>query len=401
MRVLVCPDKFRGSMTSRQAAAAIAEGVRRANPGAEVDLLPLADGGEGTVESLVAGCGGRAETVEVSGPLGGRVTARLGFDATGLTAFVAMSEASGLALLTADARNPLRTSTRGTGELIRAALDGGVSRIIVGLGGSGTNDGGAGMLEALGVRLLDCEGKAIPSGGGGLAELASADFSLCDRRLCREGVHRRGPAHSEANEHVVSVAAACDVQTPLIGPQGASAVFGPQKGATPEMVETLDRNLAHFARVIARDGGLDASLLTQTPGSGAAGGVGAGLLALGATLEPGADLILDVVGFDARLAGADLVITGEGRLDQQTAQGKLIAALARRCKTSGVPLIAFAGSLESGWEGLRTQGLTAAFAITPEHVPLDAALRNGVKLLTDSVGAELVDARRRFRVTPP
>jgi len=368
-------------MTSSEAAAAIAAGVRRVRADVEIDLLPLADGGEGTVEALVAGCGGRIESVDVTGPLGNRVSAKFGLDATGRTAFIAMSAASGLALIGPDARDPLRASTRGTGELIRAALDCGVARIVIGLGGSATNDGGAGMLEALGVTLLRGDGRPIGPGGGGLQDLATADFSGVDRRLARTAGERGG----ETSGARVTIAVACDVQTPLLGPDGASAVYGPQKGASPDMVTTMDRNLAHFARVVARDAGLDLDRLTRTPGCGAAGGLGAGLLALGATLEPGADLILDIVGFDARLARADLVITGEGRLDQQTARGKLIAALARRCAVAKVPLIAFAGSLEPGWESLRNQGLTAAFAITPDEMPLPDALREGARLLTEGV----------------
>ena len=298
MRVLVAPDKFRGTLTARQAAEAVATGWRRTRPDDRLDLAPMADGGEGTMAALVDALQGEVVRVTVSGPREDQVEAAFGIAdaAEGRVAIVEMASASGLELLSASRRDPRVTTTRGTGELIAAALDREPVRLIVGLGGSATNDAGAGMAQALGVRLLDVQGREVAAGGLALAGLARIDATGIDRRL-------RG----------LTCVAATDVDNPLTGPAGASAVYGPQKGASADDVVVLDRALAHLAAVVARDIGVD---LRDEPGAGAAGGLGFGLMAfLGAHVRPGVDVVADALGLHARMAAADLAITGEGRLD--------------------------------------------------------------------------------------
>lgn len=357
MRILLAPDKFRGSMTARAAATAMARGVQRAQRGATSVALPVADGGEGTLDALVDATSGRVRRVQCADPLGRPGYARIGVLGDGATAVVEMAEASGLERLRPGERDPERTTTLGTGELLRAALDGGARTIVVAIGGSATNDGGAGALVALGARLLDGDGRPLAPGGAALARLARVDLSGLDPRLAD-----------------VRLRVACDVDNPLAGPRGASRVFGPQKGASPAAVERLDAALAHYGAVLAQAVGRD---VATVPGSGAAGGLGAGLVACGAELERGVDLVLDTLRFDDHLRGAAWVFTGEGRLDAQTAAGKTIAGVVARAQRAGVPAIAFAGALAHGWQTLLDRGLVAAYTIGAEPRGLDAALPEG------------------------
>ena len=327
MRIVVAPNAFKGSMSALDAAQAIAEGVRTAAPDVELVLIPIADGGDGTVDALVAATDGEQRTLVVRGPRSDRVDAGYGLIGAGSTAVIEMAKAAGLALLPPEKRDPRVTTTYGVGELLQRAYDDGARHFIVGIGGSATNDGGAGMAQALGYHLLDEQGHELPPGG------------LALQRLARIHV---GGVHANWKEAVVEVAS--DVTNPLTGPNGASAVYGPQKGATPEMVAELDAALRRFAEVIHRDLGIDVETL---PGAGAAGGLGAGLVAFtGARLRPGAEMVIENLRLDERLAGADLVITGEGRLDSQTARfGKGPAAVARHARNAGIPVIGIGGSL--------------------------------------------------------
>ncbi|HZO88221.1 MAG TPA: glycerate kinase [Chthonomonadaceae bacterium] len=386
VRVLVCPNAFKGSLTAAQAARAIAEGLLRVGKSAEPAsaqadprdrfigigrfeplCLPLADGGDGTLETLVEATGGAIQRTSVRGPLGAPVEAawgRLG-GAQGDTAVIEMAEASGLRLLRPEDYDPLHASTYGTGELMRAALEAGCRTLIVGIGGSATNDGGAGMAQALGARLLDAEGNDLPPGGAALRQLARIDLS--GFRLPPEA----------------QVIVACDVDNPLVGPEGASAIYGPQKGATPEMVQELDAALAHYAEVLRAQLGVK---VADIPGAGAAGGLGAGLLAFcQATLRPGTEMVLDVLQFDARLRECRLAITGEGKLDAQTARGKVVAGVARRARAAGVPVVALAGSVgEGAEERLRQEGLTVALSIVDGPLPLEEALQRAYVLMADA-----------------
>ncbi|HLO04593.1 MAG TPA: glycerate kinase [Symbiobacteriaceae bacterium] len=361
MRIILAPDSFKGSMTAVEAAAAMARGVRQVYPAAEVVELPLADGGEGTVDALVRGSGGELVTLPVRGPLGGPVEASFGLLGDGETAIIEMAAASGLLLVRPEQRNPGRTTTWGTGELIRAALDRGARQILVGLGGSATNDGGAGLLQALGARLLRADGTPIEPGGEGLLELDQIDLTNLDARLS-----------------AVDLVAACDVTNPLTGPTGASAVYGPQKGATPDQIERLDRALALFATVVARDLGRQ---VAQTPGAGAAGGVGAGLLALGARLAPGIELAMSSLRFAERLAGATLVLTGEGRTDGQTLAGKVPLGVARQAARAGVPTIVISGAVTLDAEALHGEGVAALLSVTDGPCSLAEAMAAGPALL--------------------
>jgi glycerate kinase len=332
MRVVIAPQEYKGTLTAAEAAAAMAQGVRRVFPDSEVVLLPLADGGPGTVAAIVAAAGGSIRATAVTGPLGGKVSAEWGLLDDG-TAVIEMAAAAGLLLAPERDRNPRIATTFGVGELVRAALDEGCQRIIVGLGGSATNDGGAGMAQALGVRLLDAQGVELPPGGAALASLDRIDASGIDARVSG-----------------VDVLGATDVRNPLCGPEGASIVYGPQKGATPDMARELDAALRCYAGVIERDLGVS---VTDVPGAGAAGGLGAGLITfLGATIRPGIDIVGEVVRLVERIRGADLVLTGEGRLDGQTAFGKTVAGVARIAAAEGVPVIVVPGSLGDGWESV-------------------------------------------------
>ncbi len=327
MRLVIAPNAFKGSLSALEAADAIGEGVRAAAPDADLVLVPIADGGDGTVDALVAATHGERRTLRVRGPLGDPVDAHYGMVDGGSTAVVEMARAAGLALVPSEKRDPRVTTTYGVGELLQHAFDEGARHFIVGIGGSATNDGGAGMAQALGYHLLDENGHELPPGGLALKRLA---------RIHTGGVH--------ANWKEAQVEVACDVTNPLTGPSGASAVYGPQKGATPEMVAELDAALRRHAEVIRRDLGVD---VEQLPGAGAAGGLGAGLVAFTrARLGPGAEMVMEALKLDDKLKGADLVITGEGRLDSQTARfGKGPAAVARHARNAGIPVIAIGGSV--------------------------------------------------------
>lgn len=365
MKIVLAPDSFKGSLSARDAAEALAKGFQRVFPDAEYVLIPMADGGEGTVEALVDATGGKYLSVTVTGPSGRPVRATLGLLGDGETAVIEMASASGLPLLALGERNPLTTTTFGTGELIRVALDAGAKRLIIGIGGSATNDGGAGVVEALGARFLDREGHPLPRGGGYLGELATIDLSQFDPRV-RE----------------VTVLVACDVDNPLTGARGASSVFGPQKGATPAMVQTLDRNLAHYAEVLRRQLGKE---VEHVPGAGAAGGLGAGLLAFfNAELRRGVDIVLEAVHFEEHLRGATFVVTGEGELNRQTAYGKTPLGVAQAAKRHGLPVFAVAGAIAADAYELYEVGIDAMFPIVPGPVTLETAIRDARRLVVEA-----------------
>ncbi|TMJ93225.1 MAG: glycerate kinase, partial [Actinobacteria bacterium] len=344
------PQSFKGSADAVAVASAIARGVRRAWPEAEVEEVPLADGGEGTVRALVHATKGTTQLTRVHDPLGREIDAAWGIFGDGTTAIVEMAAASGLPLLRPEERDPRVTSTRGTGELILAAAQSGAHRIVIGIGGSATNDGGAGMARALGYRFFDREGRELPEGGAALARLQRIDGQT-DPRLVRPAID-----------------VACDVRNPLLGPEGASAVYGPQKGATPEIVRELDAALVRYADVLEAFVG---RRIRDVPGAGAAGGLGAGLLAfLDARLVSGAELVLGAVGFAERLRGADLVITGEGRIDRQSGYGKLTGAVAAAARRARVPVVAVAGGLGLGHESAGLERI----AVASEGVSLGEAM---------------------------
>ncbi|MCX2184685.1 glycerate kinase [Streptomyces sp. SKN60] len=343
-RVLVAADKFKGSLTAVQVAERVTAGLRRVVPELEVETLPVADGGDGTVAAAVAAGFDRRE-VTVTGPVGEPVTAA--FALRGTTAVVEMAEASGLQLLPPGVFAPLTATTYGSGELLRAALDAGATTIVFGVGGSATTDGGAGMLAALGAVFLDADGDPVGPGGGALADLASADLSGVDPRFAG-----------------VEFVLASDVDNPLTGPKGCAAVYGPQKGATPEDVETLDTALAHYARVLEKAIGPKAAELAASPGAGGAGGIGYGALLLGASFRPGIELMLDVLGFAPALERATLVITGEGSLDEQTLHGKAPAGVAAAARAAGKEVVAVCGRLALTPVALGTAGIRRAYPLT-------------------------------------
>lgn len=362
MRLVVAPDSFKGSASAKEVAQAIADGLKTALPKAEFDLVPMADGGEGTVEALVAATNGKIITKRVTGPLGEPVDAFFGILGDEETAVIEMAAAAGLHLVPPEKRNPFITTTYGVGELIRAALDAGCKRIIVGIGGSATNDGGAGMVQALGAKLLDEKGNEIGFGGGELGKLTKIDISGLDNRLKE-----------------TEILVACDVTNPLTGPNGASAVYGPQKGATPEMVKLLDENLSHYAAIIRRSLGVD---VESVPGAGAAGGLGAGLMAFcQAILKRGVELVIQAVGLDERVRSSDLVITGEGKLDFQTGFGKVPYGVAQVAKRYGKLVIAIAGQLGEGSEKCREWGIDACFAIVNRPMSEQEAMAETLLLL--------------------
>nr|WP_308119659.1 glycerate kinase [Streptomyces sp. MBT84] len=343
-RVLVAADKFKGSLTAVQVAERVTAGLRRVVPDLDVESLPVADGGDGTVDAAVA-AGFERREVRVAGPLGHEVTAA--FALRGDTAVVEMAEASGLQRLPDGVLAPLTASTYGSGELLRAALDAGARTIVFGVGGSATTDGGAGMLSALGARFLDGAGNPVPPGGGGLAELARADLSGLDPRL---------PA--------VDLVLASDVDNPLTGPKGAPAVYGPQKGASPDDVTALDAALAHYAKVLEQAIGARAEEHAASPGAGAAGGIGYGALVLGARFRPGIEVMLDVLGFAPALERVSLVITGEGSLDMQTLHGKAPAGVAAAARAAGKEVVAVCGRLALPPETLGRAGIRRAYPLT-------------------------------------
>ncbi|MGE6780273.1 glycerate kinase [Vreelandella titanicae] len=362
MNVLLCPDSFKDALSAQDAATAMARGVQRAAPEAHIQVCPLADGGEGSLDALIAATGAERRQLNVQDALGRPRQAAWGWLSDQRTAFIELAEASGLQHLAANERNALHTSTFGVGELLLAALDQGAEKALLLLGGSATNDGGAGMLQALGARFLDQHGEPLPPGGAALNQLASLELDGLDPRLAK-----------------FSLEAAVDVDNPLLGERGASAVFGPQKGASPEEVEQLDRALGHFADISAHALSDDYRML---PGVGAAGGMGFAAKAfLNATLKPGIEMIMQQAGMASLLARADLVITGEGRLDGQSLSGKTPIGVSRAAKRLHKPVIVLAGSLGDGWQACFDEGVTAAFALADGPMTLADALPRTAKLL--------------------
>ncbi|HCT7983698.1 TPA: glycerate kinase [Serratia liquefaciens] len=354
-KVVIAPDSFKESLSALEVAEAIERGFRQIFPQVQYVKLPMADGGEGTVDSMVAATGGEIVTVAVTGPLGQPVQAFYGLLGEGETAVIEMAAASGLHLAPKAQRDPRMTTSYGTGELILAALERGVKTIILGIGGSATNDGGAGMMQALGARLLDENRQALPPGGAALAQLAYIDLSGVDPRLQQ-----------------VNITAACDVDNPLCGANGASAVFGLQKGATPEMVTQLDAALRHYGTLLEQATGRE---VINAPGAGAAGGMGAALLGmLNARLRPGIEIVIETLQLEEALRDADLVITGEGRLDSQSIHGKTPIGVARVAKRFGLPVIGIAGSLSKDYQVVHQHGIDAAFSVLDRVVSLEEAL---------------------------
>jgi len=367
MKIVIAPDSFKESLTSLEVASELETGLRRVWPDAEYIKVPMADGGEGTVQSLVDATGGRIVKCAVTGPLGQKVLASYGLLGDGRTAVIEMAEASGLPLVPRAERDPLRATTYGTGELVADALNRGVDEIIIGLGGSATNDGGAGFAQALGVRFIDKDGAPItePLGGGRLDDVWAIDTQGINPGLAR-----------------VRISVACDVTNPLVGEKGASAVYGPQKGATPEMVKKLDRNLGHFATVIKRDLHRD---IAELPGAGAGGGIGGGLMAFtDATLKRGVELVVAATRLDDHMKGATLAFTGEGRVDFQTAFGKTPSGVAAVARRHNVPVIAIGGGLADDANGVFQHGIDAISSATANPMPLDVAMEKARQYLQDA-----------------
>ena len=363
MKIVIAPQEFKESLSGIEIARAMREGVLRVWPDADTELVPVADGGDGTLQSLVDASGGAIMSGEVDDPLGRPITAVWGALGDGRTAVIEMARSSGLAILTPEERNPLITTTYGVGQLMLRALDAGYRHLIIGIGGSATNDGGAGMAQALGAKLLDRSGNELARGGGVLAELDRIDVSELDPRL---------------SETTIDVA--CDVNNPLCGETGASAIFGPQKGADAETVKYLDAALRRFGELLKRDLGQDVMMV---PGAGAAGGLGAGLMAFtNARLRPGADIVIDALELDARLEGASLVIVGEGQTDRSTIFHKAPVAVAQRAKVQGAPVIAISGSLGDGYEQVHEHGIDAAFSILDCCMTLETAMSETADLVT-------------------
>ncbi|GIP27146.1 glycerate kinase [Paenibacillus sp. J23TS9] len=358
MVIVLAPDSFKESMTAKQACEAMERGIRKANPSVRCVHVPMADGGEGTMQSLVDATGGIIHSHMVKGPLGNQVEAFYGITGDGKTAVLEMASASGIGLVPVSERNPMLASTYGTGQLIHAALDHGVGKLLIGIGGSATNDGGAGAIQALGGRLLNEDGKELGPGGGELGKLSSIDLCGLDPRIAN-----------------VQIEIACDVTNPLCGPEGSSQVFGPQKGATPEMIAELDANLLHYADVIKSQLNKD---IANVPGAGAAGGLGAGLMVfLNGVLKKGIDLVIEYSGLEEKAKQADMVWTGEGSIDYQTQFGKTPLGVAMIAQKLNKPVIAFAGRIGDGIETLYGQGFDAIFGIMPGVSTLEEALQQG------------------------
>ena len=362
MKVVIAPDSYKGCLSALEVAKAMERGVLSVFPSAEVRKIPIADGGEGTVAALVTATNGQLRQAEVTDPLGNKISAHWGVLGDGRTAVIEMAAASGLPLVPKEKRDPRVTTTYGTGELIKAALAEGLAKIIIGIGGSATNDGGTGMARALGVRFLDAAGQEVAAGGGSLAEICQIDTTGLDHRL--------------KNTEIV---VACDVDNPLCGTRGASAVFGPQKGATPEMVQQLDAGLAKYASCARQATGRD---VAEKAGAGAAGGLGAGLMFFTpAQLKPGVEIVLDAVGFSDIVRDADFVITGEGRTDFQTAFGKAPVGVAKVAKTHGAPVFCISGGLGDGADDVLAQGIDAVMSICDRPLSLEECMAAGAQLI--------------------
>lgn len=365
MKIVIAPQALKGSLSAAETGQAIAQGARTVYPQAELKVVPVADGGEGTTQALVDASNGRLIERVVTGPLGEPVQAFFGLMGDKSTAVIEMAASSGLPLVAPEKRDPRVTTTRGVGELIRAALDEGCTRFIIGIGGSATNDGGAGMVQALGARLIDAWGRELAAGGASLTQLARIEISQLDARLAN-----------------CPFEVACDVNNPLCGPTGASAIYGPQKGATPEMVEELDAALAHYARIVERDLG---QTVRDRAGAGAAGGLGAGFLAfLNATLRPGAQIVLEATRLEEHMREADLVITAEGRLDSQTAYGKSVGAVAALAKKYHLPILAIAGSLGDEYQELYQLGIDGLAVLPSGPMTLSEAMQNAARLTSEA-----------------
>jgi len=367
MKIVIAPDSFKENLTSMEVATEIEAGLRRVWPKARCVKIPMADGGEGTVQSLVDATGGKLVECMVTAPLGEKVKAVYGLLGGGRTAVIEMAAASGLPLVPRDRRNPLLATSYGTGEMLLHALRGGAREIIIGIGGSATNDCGAGMAQALGVRFIDAEGNTITEllGGGMLDRVARIDMAGLRPEIRR-----------------ATIQVACDVTNPLCGPNGASHVYGRQKGATPEMIDTLDRNLAHLAAIVKRDLGID---VAERPGAGAAGGMGAALIAFtGATLKRGVELVVEATRLEKHMQGAALAITGEGRVDFQTAFGKTPSGVAMAARRHGVPVIAIGGGLADDAGGVFAHGIDGLETATPNAMDLDVAIRKSRQYLQDA-----------------
>ncbi|HAZ37923.1 MAG TPA: glycerate kinase [Clostridiaceae bacterium] len=365
MKIVVAPDSFKGSLTAMEVAEAIERGIKKVDEKIEVIKAPMADGGEGTVQSLVDATGGKIIETFVSDPLLRRIKAFYGILGDNKTAVIEMAAASGLPLLREDERNPLKTTTYGTGELILDALNRGCRNIIIGIGGSATNDGGEGMAKALGVEFTDRDGKDIGFGGGSLYKLYKIDLSKIDKRI-----------------YECNISAACDVDNPLCGERGASFVFGPQKGASPKDVKILDNNLRHYGEMIEKTLG---KKIINYEGAGAAGGLGAGLLVfLNAELKRGVEIVIETTGLEKKIKDADLVITGEGMIDFQTAFGKTPYGVVQVASKYGVPVIAIAGGIGKDANTLYNKGFKSIFSIVDRPMSLNEAMENGSMLLEDT-----------------
>lgn len=358
MKIVIAPDSFKECISAKEACIAIQKGFEKIFEEGEYILVPMADGGEGTTEALVDSTDGAIYKVETTNPIGEKRISKFGILGDGKTAIIEMAQASGLELISKEKRNPMVTTTYGTGELIKSALDKNIETILIGIGGSATNDGGAGMIQALGGKLLDKDGKEIGFGGGELSKLHKIDLSNLDERLKK-----------------VKIIVACDVDNPLTGERGASYIFGKQKGGTPEMLKILDNNLKHFAKIIKKDLGVDIETIS---GSGAAGGLGGGLMGfLSAELKKGIDIVIEYSKLEEKIQGADLVITGEGSIDSQTRFGKTPYGVAKVAKKYNIPVIALAGNIGKDVDILYDYGFNAIFPILPRVETLEEALLQG------------------------
>jgi len=366
MKIVVAPNSFKGSLTALEVSDAIEKGIREVFPEAEIIKIPMADGGDGTVECLVNATGGEILREKIIGPLGNEILAHYGILGDKKTAVIEMAAASGLTLVPENKRNPLMTTTYGTGQLIKAALNQGCRKMIIGIGGSATNDGGAGMVQALGVKLLDQEGKEVGFGGGELKKIVKIDTSCMDNRLSD-----------------LKVLVASDVNNPLCGPQGASRIYGPQKGATPETIEELDESLAYFAELIKRDLNKD---VKDIPGAGAAGGLGASLMAfLNAELRPGIEIMIEAVKLEQAIKDADLVITGEGKIDSQTIYGKAPIGVAKIAKKYNVPVVAVAAIIEEDSRIFQSYGIDTLIKVSEPPMRLSEIKTKKIWLIKKSI----------------
>lgn len=357
MKVVIAPDSFKESMSAKEVCDCAERGILSIFPEWEIVKVPMADGGEGTLESLIDATNGKIYNEETLNPIREKIISRYGILGDKNIAIIEMASTSGIELIPKEKRDPYITTTYGTGQLMLKALDHDVERIILGIGGSATTDGGAGMLQALGAKLMDENGREIGFGGFELGKLAKIDFSNLDERLRK-----------------VEILVACDVSNPLTGKNGSAYVFGPQKGATPQMVEVLDNNLLHYSKIVKRDLNME---INNVPGAGAAGGLGAGLLTLGGILKKGVEIVIDTVDLEEKLKDADLVITGEGGMDKQTIYGKTPFGVAELAKKYKIPVIGIAGNLGNGYEILYDNGFDAIFSIMPGVRTLETALISG------------------------